>query len=162
MGSRTIHQGIQEDSWSPLHLVIVRKTPVWASKLAGVSEFAPIFLSPCQGKPGECRLGQKPMDQRDCRNVAFQRRDSYMQLEKNNRNVSLDGVKTTALPVLLFPQGNSAWGWNSKQCPLLHRKRIAVSEHLSSLAFQDTAGEVHLKKCYWGNTSMTGVGRSRS
>lgn len=33
-----------------------------------------------------------------------------MQLEKNNRNVSLDGVKTTALPVLLFPQGNSAWG----------------------------------------------------
>lgn len=33
-----------------------------------------------------------------------------MQLEKNNRNVSLDGVRTTALPVLLFSQGNSAWG----------------------------------------------------
>ena len=68
-------------------------------------------------------------------------------------------VKTTALPILLFPQGNSAWGGTGKQCPILHRKRIAVSECMSSLAFQDTAGEVHLKKCYWGNTSMTGVGR---
>ena len=131
-----------------MHLVIVRKTPVWASKPAEVSEFASILLGPCRGKPGECRLGQKPMDQRDCRNVAFQVRDSCMQLEKNNSNVSLGAVKATALPVQLFPQGNSAWGGTSKQCPILHRKRIALSECLSSLAFQDTAGEVHLKKCY--------------
>lgn len=88
------------------------------------------------------------MDQRDCRKVAFQVRDSCMQLEKNNSNVSLDAVKTTALPVLLFPQGNSAWGGTSRQCFLLQRKRTTVSECLSSLAFQDTAGEVHLKKCY--------------
>lgn len=131
-----------------MHLVIVRKTPIWASKPAGVSEFTSILLGPCQGKPGECRLGQKPMDQRDCRKVAFQVRDSCMQLEKNNSNVSLDAVKTTALPVLLFPQGNSAWGGTSRQCSLLQRKRTAVSECLSSLAFQDIAGEVHLKKCY--------------
>lgn len=138
---------------------MVRKTPIWASKPAGVSEFASILLGPCQGKPGECRLEQKPMDQWDCGNVAFQVRDSCTQLEKNNSNVSLGAVKTTALPILLFPQGNSVWGGTSKQCPILHRKRIAVSECMSSLAFQDTAGEVHLKKCYWGNTSMTGVGR---
>ena len=75
-------------------------------------------------------------------------RDSCTQLEKNNSNVGFGAVKTTALPILLFPQGNSAWGGTGKQCPILHRKRIAVSECMSSLAFQDTAGEVHLKKCY--------------
>ena len=48
-----------------MHLVIGRKTLVWASKASGISEPAPLPLSLGQGKPGECVLGQKPMDQRD-------------------------------------------------------------------------------------------------